>query len=108
MCICEPSGSRFSGPEGMDIFPPKIYFYAIRVLLKYTITCSFGIQKKLSRILSHVLGVLSVPFRDFKWEELIFFILIVTHEEPLEKEMATHSRILGLENPMDRGACSHM
>ena len=23
---------------------------------------------------------------------------------PLEKEMATHSSILGLENPMDRGA----
>ena len=26
-------------------------------------------------------------------------------EEPLEKEMATCSSILGLENPMDRGAC---
>ena len=25
-------------------------------------------------------------------------------EDPLEKEMATHSSILGLENPMDRGA----
>ena len=25
-------------------------------------------------------------------------------EEPLEKEMATCSSILGLENPMDRGA----
>ena len=25
-------------------------------------------------------------------------------EDPLEKEMATHSRILGLENPMDREA----
>ena len=93
----------------MDIFPPKIYFYAIRVLLKYTITCSFGIQKKLSRILSHVLGVLSVPFSQrFQVGGAFFFILIVTHEEPLEKEMAIHSRILGLENPMDRGACSHM
>ena len=26
-------------------------------------------------------------------------------EDPLEKEMATHSSILGMENPMDRGAC---
>ena len=26
-------------------------------------------------------------------------------EDPLEKEMATHSSILGLENPMARGAC---
>ena len=26
-------------------------------------------------------------------------------EDPLEKEMATHSSILGLENTMDRGAC---
>ena len=26
-------------------------------------------------------------------------------EEPLEKEMATCSSVLGLENPMDRGAC---
>ena len=26
-------------------------------------------------------------------------------EDPLEKEMATHSSILGLENFMDRGAC---
>ena len=26
-------------------------------------------------------------------------------EEPLEKEMATCSSILVLENPMDRGAC---
>ena len=26
-------------------------------------------------------------------------------EDPTEKEMATHSRILCLENPMDRGAC---
>ena len=25
-------------------------------------------------------------------------------EDALEKEMATHSSILGLENPMDRGA----
>ena len=25
-------------------------------------------------------------------------------EDPLEKEMATHSSILGLENPMDREA----
>ena len=25
-------------------------------------------------------------------------------EDPLEKEMATHSSILALENPMDRGA----
>ena len=25
-------------------------------------------------------------------------------ENPLEKEMATHSSISGLENPMDRGA----
>ena len=25
-------------------------------------------------------------------------------EDPLEKGMATHSSILGLENPMDRGA----
>ena len=25
-------------------------------------------------------------------------------EDPLEKEMATHYSILGLENPMDRGA----
>ena len=25
-------------------------------------------------------------------------------EDPLEKEMATHFSILGLENPMDRGA----
>ena len=25
-------------------------------------------------------------------------------EDPLEKKMATHSSILGLENPMDRGA----
>ena len=25
-------------------------------------------------------------------------------EDPLEKEMATHSSILGLENPMDGGA----
>ena len=25
-------------------------------------------------------------------------------EDPLEQEMAAHSRILGLENPMDRGA----
>ena len=25
-------------------------------------------------------------------------------ENPLEKDMATHSSILGLENPMDRGA----
>ena len=25
-------------------------------------------------------------------------------EDPLEKEMATHSSIIGLENPMDRGA----
>ena len=26
-------------------------------------------------------------------------------EDPLEKEMATHSSISGLENSMDRGAC---
>ena len=26
-------------------------------------------------------------------------------DNPLEKEMATHSRILCLENPLDRGAC---
>ena len=26
-------------------------------------------------------------------------------EDALEKEMAIHSSILGLENPMDRGAC---
>ena len=25
-------------------------------------------------------------------------------EDPLEKEMATHSSILAMENPMDRGA----
>ena len=25
-------------------------------------------------------------------------------EDPLEKDMATHSSILGLENPKDRGA----
>ena len=25
-------------------------------------------------------------------------------EDPLEKDMATHSSILALENPMDRGA----
>ena len=25
-------------------------------------------------------------------------------EDPLEKGMATHSSVLGLENPMDRGA----
>ena len=25
-------------------------------------------------------------------------------EDPLEEEMATHSSIFGLENPMDRGA----
>ena len=25
-------------------------------------------------------------------------------EDPLENEMATHSSIVGLENPMDRGA----
>ena len=28
----------------------------------------------------------------------------VGREEPLEKEMATHSRILAWKNPMDRGA----
>ena len=26
-------------------------------------------------------------------------------EDPLEKEMVTHSSILAWENPMDRGAC---
>ena len=26
-------------------------------------------------------------------------------EDPLEKEVATHSSILARENPMDRGAC---
>ena len=26
-------------------------------------------------------------------------------EDPLEKEMATHSSILGMDNLMDRGAC---
>ena len=26
-------------------------------------------------------------------------------EDPLEKEMATHSSILAWKNPMDRGAC---
>ena len=26
-------------------------------------------------------------------------------EDPLEKEMATHSSILAWEDPMDRGAC---
>ena len=26
-------------------------------------------------------------------------------EDPLEKEMATHSSILAWENPMDRGTC---
>ena len=26
------------------------------------------------------------------------------HEDPLDKKMATHSNILNLENPMDRGA----
>ena len=30
--------------------------------------------------------------------------LIRGWEDPLEKEMATHSSISGLENPMDRGA----
>ena len=29
---------------------------------------------------------------------------ILGWEDPLEKDMATHSSILGLENPMDRGA----
>ena len=94
----------------MDIFPPKIYFYAIRVLLKYTITCSFGIQKKIvensiPRSRSALCPILSEISSGRKF---FFFILIVTYEEPLEKEMATHSRILGLENPMDRGTCSHM
>ena len=28
----------------------------------------------------------------------------VGREDPLEEEMATHSRILAVENPMDRGA----
>ena len=29
-------------------------------------------------------------------------------EDPLEKEMATHSSILGLENPMDGGAANRL
>ena len=31
-------------------------------------------------------------------------VLSLGREDPLEKEMATHSSTLGLENPMDRGA----
>ena len=31
-------------------------------------------------------------------------VQILGQEDPLEKEMATHSSILALENPMDRGA----
>ena len=30
--------------------------------------------------------------------------MILGQEDPLEKEMATHSSILAWENPMDRGA----
>ena len=35
------------------------------------------------------------------WETQVRFL---GWEDPLEKEMATHSSILGLENPMDGGA----
>ena len=31
-------------------------------------------------------------------------VLSLGWEDPLEKEMATHSSVLHLENPMDRGA----
>ena len=35
------------------------------------------------------------------WET---WVRSLSWEDPLEKEMATHSSILALENPMDRGA----
>ena len=33
------------------------------------------------------------------------WVLFLNWEDPLEKEMATHSSYSCLENPMDRGAC---
>ena len=32
------------------------------------------------------------------------WVRLLVKEDPLEKEMATHSSIICLENPMDRGA----
>ena len=33
------------------------------------------------------------------------WVLSLGWEDPLEKEMATHSSILAWDNPMDRSAC---
>ena len=39
-----------------------------------------------------------------KWTESCTKIEIMSLYSSMEKEMATHSSVLGLENPVDRGA----